>query len=268
MIKLKPRPPVPATLESNKVKEVKRKMTEQVERGEAITSKDFQSHWRNEEVKKTLWEHHDHKCCYCERKRDLKRESDVEHFRPKAAVAEDKDHPGYWWLAYDWENYFFSCKLCNQAYKKEHFPLLPDGKRAYKTEDPLSDEKQVLIHPIDEEPAEFIGFDWQHAKSVLVKAVGLDDHYRGHQTVNELTGINDPVVMRERAEIIPELQGIAQVLIFAKFQNNQPLIKEYSERIKQETSSHKEFAGFRRAFFRAWGLDEYIYNAERIDKTD
>jgi hypothetical protein len=77
-----------------------------------------------------------------------------------------------------------------------------------------------------------------------------------------LTGINDPIVMRERAEIIPELQGIAQILIFAKFQNNQTLIKEYSQKIKKETEDHKEFAGFHRAFFRAWGLDEYIENEE------
>jgi hypothetical protein len=64
--------------------------------------------------------------------------------------------------------------------------------------------------------------------------------------------------MRDRAEIIPELQGIAQIFIFAKFQNNQTLIKEYSQKIKSETADHKEFSGFRRAFFRAWGLDEYI----------
>jgi len=262
MIQLKLRPQIPATLKSKQVKQIKRQIAEKIAKGEVITSEDFPSHWRKDDIKKTLWEYHNRKCCYCERKRDLKRESDVEHFRPKAAVTEDKEHDGYWWLAYEWDNYFFSCKLCNQEYKKNHFPLLPEGKRAYKADDNLSEEKSILIHPTDENPEKFIGFDWQHAKGVLVKAVGLDDNYRGHKTANELTGINDPVIMRERAEIIPELQGIAQILIFAKFQNNQTLIKEYSQKIKQETAVHKEFAGFRRAFFRAWGLYEYIENEE------
>jgi uncharacterized protein (TIGR02646 family) len=262
MIKLKSRPPIPATLKSDKVEQVKRHLAKKVHSREALHAQDFKDDWRKDDVKKTLWEHHNHKCCYCERKRDLKRESDVEHFRPKSAVTEDNTHNGYWWLAYDWENYWFSCKICNQEYKKNHFPLLPDGKRAYKENDHLSEEKPVLIHPINENPEELIGFDWQHAKGVLVKAVGLDDNHRGQRTINELTGINDPIVMRERAEIIPQLQGIAQVLIFAKFQNNQALIKEYSERIKHETSANKEFAGFRRAFFRAWGLEEYIEEDE------
>ncbi len=260
MIKLKPRPQSPATLISDEVKQIKCQLAEKVARGEAIISKDFPSYWRKDDVKKTLWEYHHHKCCYCERKRDLKRESDVEHFRPKAAVQEENQHTGYWWLAYDWENYFFSCKLCNQKYKKDHFPLLPEGKRAYRADDQLSEEKPVLIHPINDNPEEMIGFDWQHAKGVLVKAIGLDDKHRGYKTANELTGINDPILMRQRAEIIPELQGIAQVFIFAKFQNNPALVKEYSQKIKHETASHKEFAGFRRAFFRAWGLDEYIEN--------
>ncbi|KHD08572.1 hypothetical protein PN36_02120 [Candidatus Thiomargarita nelsonii] len=119
MIQLKQRPPIPATLKSKKVKKIKRQIAEKIEQGEVITSEDFPSYWRKDDIKETLWEYHNRKCCYCERKRDLKRESDVEHFRPKAAVTEDKEHDGYWWLAYEWDNYFFSCKLCNQEYKKK-----------------------------------------------------------------------------------------------------------------------------------------------------
>jgi uncharacterized protein (TIGR02646 family) len=260
MIKLKERPQIPKTLISDEIKQLQSQLDQKVAQGESILSKDFPSYWRKDEVKKTLWIYHHYKCCYCERKRDLKRESDVEHFRPKSAVLEDNEHLGYWWLAYAWDNYFFSCKLCNQKYKKDHFPLLPDGKRAYSPEDNLSEEKPVLIHPVNDNPEELIGFDWQHAKGLLVKAVGLDEQERGYQTANKLTGINDPMIMRQRAEIIPELQGIAQIFIFAKFQNNLALVKEYSQKIKQETASDKEFAGFRRAFFRAWGLDEYIEN--------
>ena len=39
---------------------------------------------------------------------------DVEHFRPKSK---------YWWLAYCYENYLYSCQMCNQRYKKAEFPI-------------------------------------------------------------------------------------------------------------------------------------------------
>ncbi len=145
MIRLGKRPPVPDTLKSQKVKQMKKSVSKKIQAGEQIRTTDFRPYWRENDVKTAIWRHHHKKCCYCERKRDLKRESDVEHFRPKAGVTEEKAHPGYWWLAYEWTNYLFSCKACNQEYKKNHFPLLPNGRRAFKEEDDLSDEKPVLI---------------------------------------------------------------------------------------------------------------------------
>ena len=53
-------------------------------------------HWRNENVTNELYDSHHGKCCYCERKRDRKREMDVEHYRPKGEVKNDEDHTGYW----------------------------------------------------------------------------------------------------------------------------------------------------------------------------
>ncbi|MDQ5825667.1 MAG: hypothetical protein M3441_15855 [Chloroflexota bacterium] len=54
-----------------------------------------------------------YKCAYCEAPTSADYRGDVEHFRPK------KD---YWWLAYCYDNYMYSCLLCNQAYKKTNFP--------------------------------------------------------------------------------------------------------------------------------------------------
>ena len=49
------------------------------------------------------------KCAYCETPYAATQPVDVEHFRPKGEVAEDKEHPGYYWLAASWENLFPSC---------------------------------------------------------------------------------------------------------------------------------------------------------------
>ncbi|MEF9674035.1 hypothetical protein QNM99_25505 [Pseudomonas sp. PCH446] len=43
---------------------------------------------------------------------------DVEHYRPKGAVSEDASHPGYWWVAMDWDNLLPSCIDCNRKRKQ------------------------------------------------------------------------------------------------------------------------------------------------------
>ncbi len=54
------------------------------------------------------------KCAYCEAPMRVVAYGDVEHYRPKSV---------YWWLAYCYENYLASCTLCNQAFKKDFFPI-------------------------------------------------------------------------------------------------------------------------------------------------
>jgi len=53
------------------------------------------------------------KCAFCE-SRTVRFHCDVEHFRPKSV---------YWWLALCWDNYTFSCQLCNQVYKNDRFDI-------------------------------------------------------------------------------------------------------------------------------------------------
>ena len=53
------------------------------------------------------------KCAYCEY-RLSRTDWDVDHYRPKARVYGRDDHPGYYWLAYEWDNLLPACKHCNQ----------------------------------------------------------------------------------------------------------------------------------------------------------
>lgn len=56
---------------------------------------------------------------------------DVDHFRPKNKSANENGKEiltdGYWWLAYDYENYRLSCEKCNRRYnnggKGDCFPV-------------------------------------------------------------------------------------------------------------------------------------------------
>ncbi|PHN84561.1 hypothetical protein CSB62_19175 [Vibrio splendidus] len=76
------------------------------------------------------------KCWYCESVEN-RSNMPVDHFRPKGRVEGSPEHGGYWWLAFDWENYRYCCTYCNSlASKKSYtvgkgdkFPLLDFDKR-------------------------------------------------------------------------------------------------------------------------------------------
>ncbi|MBM3747473.1 MAG: hypothetical protein FJW34_16935 [Acidobacteria bacterium] len=97
MIAIKRSNPPPATLSSEKVCNAIAEIAAIAKKRKPL-SKEFVSHWGEDDVRTAVWEMQNHKCCYCERKREKNRESDVEHFRPKAEVTEAAgSHRGYWW---------------------------------------------------------------------------------------------------------------------------------------------------------------------------
>ncbi|MCH8877405.1 MAG: hypothetical protein IIA89_11380 [Chloroflexi bacterium] len=204
----------------------------------------------------TLRQYHHGKCCYCERKRDPKRESDVDHFRPKSGVHEDSGHPGYWWLAYEWTNYLYACKTCNEApYKGSHFPI--SGTRAGSPDDDLTQENPVLINPVEENPEDFIDFVWSDVSDLLVKAVGVDERGRGTETI-KIIGLNRRVLMEERADLLPTLHGIRVRMDAGKHWDSANLVSEAADDIRRETGARKLFAGLGRAYFKRCGMAEYI----------
>jgi uncharacterized protein (TIGR02646 family) len=257
MIRLKAKPATPASLQSNTVTRLRQRLSTKVRARQTLSAKDFPSqYWLADDVRLTLWDHHDGKCCYCERKRDPKREPDIEHFRPKGAVTGVRGrNSGYWWLAYDWTNLFFACKSCNQQYKKNHFPVL--GKRARRPSSSIAAEEPVLIDPIQDKPEELIDYVWDFGKVPLAKAVGKDDEHRGQNAI-EILGLSRTFLNEERGRLLLALRGIAAKM-HAALQFDKPrLVTRTEKEIVEATSRSNDFAGFRRAFFRAQGLGDYV----------
>lgn len=83
--------------------------------------KDIYGH---KEVKSALINLQKKCCCFCESRITHISSGDVEHFRPKNGYSQDQTDlfhkPGYFWLAYDWSNLFFSCEQCNRRFKKKY----------------------------------------------------------------------------------------------------------------------------------------------------
>jgi uncharacterized protein (TIGR02646 family) len=102
------------------------------------------------------------KCAFCEAKITHIAYGDVEHFRPKGGYRQRADRalmrPGYYWLAYAWENLLLSCQLCNQRFKANHFPLEKGSPRARYHGHDVARERPMFINPAEEDPTTRIGF--------------------------------------------------------------------------------------------------------------
>ena len=102
------------------------------------------------------------KCCYCESKFRATSPGAVEHFRPKGAAKQESgsatQYPGYYWLAYSWENLLVSCETCNSSYKGSLFPLVDEESRARSHQDDIEAESPLFVDPASEDPGSHIRF--------------------------------------------------------------------------------------------------------------
>ena len=133
----------------------------------AVRSKaidDHQEVWKH--LKPKLSELSNQKCWYCE-SIDPRSDNAVDHYRPKGNVRGSKPpHDAYWWLAFDWKNYRFSCGFCNSIRKsattsggkQDYFPLWDEGGRARSDQDSIDDEQPLLLDPTNPLHLGLIGF--------------------------------------------------------------------------------------------------------------
>jgi len=108
-------------------------------------------------VKTALRAAHHSKCAYCEEFLPKKTtHGHVEHYRPTAysqqEVSGEPIRPGYYWLAYDWDNLLWSCHYCNTTRKGNQFPLVDPTSRARRHNSAIENERPMLIKPDVEEP--------------------------------------------------------------------------------------------------------------------
>jgi uncharacterized protein (TIGR02646 family) len=141
--------------------------------------------YAHETVKDSLLQAQFDKCFLCESKVTHVGYGEVEHFRPKGGYQQSENEklqpPGYYWLAYEWSNLFFSCQLCNQKFKKNLFPLKSPKKRAKSHKHDVAKEEPLFINP-SEEPEQHIAFNRHipvtHNKSeegeTTIRLLGLD----------------------------------------------------------------------------------------------
>lgn len=231
--------------------------------------------WRNENVADKLYDSHHGKCCYCERKRDRKREMDVEHYRPKGGVKDCEGHTGYWWHVFKWNNLLWSCKTCNQKYKGTIFTLLPNATRAQYEKSDLNLERPCLINPKLEDPSQFISFHVDNSggryfvKAVPRAGIENDKETRASETIR-IVGLNrkehgyDLVQERGDALLGTDFEMIVFNILTAddakdkvpeNRQNYIALINANREKLKKFIQSNRIFSGVYRDYLRRHNIE-------------
>ncbi len=204
-------------------------------------------------VKETLIKAQHGKCFLCESVITHIDYGDVEHFRPKAAYCQTEENalckPGYYWLVYDWDNLFLACKLCNQRYKKNLFPLANPANRAMSHHANIKQEKPLFINPAEENPEDFISF--KRGRSGLIEAYAIDDNAKGKTTI-DAAGLNDYSkrlkLLERRTALLKPLIALHKVATMNLPQPESDMAKEELRKIIDDViQDSAEYAGMVRA---------------------
>lgn len=186
------------------------------------------------------------KCAYCETLPRPGSHGDVEHFRPKRHPQDDPGHPGYYWLAYEPRNLLPCCEACNRAPgKARRFPI--SGVRAAAPGDELDGELPLLVHPIEDDPAEH--FEFVDTGAVAARSP------RGKESL-QVYGLNREHLREARLGAIADVASdVGMLIIRADRGDTAELVMAIRGKFMDEPYSAAKLSELDRAidrFARAW----------------
>lgn len=192
------------------------------------------------------------KCAYCERKFVLDQSGDVEHFRPKKAILDENgrpvkidrdgvemDHPGYFWLAYDWHNLLPSCAKCNRLSRTRDGGLIGKGSRfpvaSFRAREPGEEavEEPLFVHPVFDNPEEHFVLD-------EMGVLGWKTP-RGKACI-EMLGLNREGMPEARSGVYRALEGRMMMLLNALILRQWGVVDDVLEEMSAFQQGKKEFS--------------------------
>lgn len=180
---------------------------------------------------------------------------DVEHFRPKKAFCQSNEEnltrPGYFWLAYRWDNLFLACTLCNRRHKRNLFPLGHGGVRAISPFADLSEEKPLFINPADpdeDDPETLISFRVDELSGVIPYAV--ENNPKGEATIKG-GRLDRAKLCQRRMALLKPILALYKVAVLNMSQPESEEANSILQSILEDvTSDSAEYAGMFRAAVR------------------
>lgn len=174
------------------------------EREDIIEAK--QKIWRDDRIRNWLLGLFHSKCWYSEAQEAVSAYH-VDHFRPKGQVTDvGRTHaePGYWWLAFRWQNFRICGQLINVK-KSDVFPLVGGHRASPGDEDSIKLEAHAVLDPTTDD-ARLISFEMDEDGCRAVSSVGADeeDRVRVDATI-DVIGLNRlDRLNRKRADVWEE----------------------------------------------------------------
>ncbi len=164
------------------------------------------------------------KCAYCEQQIARDQYGDIDHYRPKKGVTDENDrvinitvngeersHPGYYWLAYEWTNMLPSCQFCNRPFsgrtgdetlgKRNRFPVV-SGHAIEPGEE--KQEEPLLINPTVDDPAEHFSCDNTGVLILLTEKAKVTD---------KILALNDRSLAEQRQNVYQANTAKAMIAI-------------------------------------------------------
>ena len=193
-------------------------------------------------VKEQMMEDQHRKCAYCEQYKN----GDfgcVEHYRPKGGydlgAGTPLQQPGYYWLAYDWQNLLFSCSEGNTSYKRNHFPLVNENARDIEHRD-ITNEEPAIINPVTTDPGDHIEFS---EFIIRPKMIDGQESIQGKTTIGVFR-LNDRKDLKERRRNAWEAYNreLIKKAIFLKL-NNADGVALCDETLEEMKDEGAEFCG-------------------------
>ncbi|MGZ4162602.1 MAG: hypothetical protein ACXVDB_00830 [Tumebacillaceae bacterium] len=174
------------------------------------------SGYNEEDVKEALREMFFDKCAYCESMYAHVHALEVEHFRPKGAYQQSRGpgsvkKPGYYWLAWNWNNLFTSCKECNQVRtrlvyggkkvmvgKGNLFPLSNKTYRALNPSISILQEDPLLLNPCKDDPEEHLEYTEEGVIRAKITPLGIPS-IKGETSIDAYALQRDTLVQERKA---------------------------------------------------------------------
>jgi len=175
------------------------------------------------------------KCAFCERALGITSPLDVVQLRPQQGALDlggslAPDH--YWWLAYEWENLYPSCRDCARV-RGTRFPVSEPRARVGTKGPKLNRERPLLLDPCRDDPE-------QHLLYGNDGSVVSDDE-RGRVTC-EMFDLNRPMLINARREALMLLSAELDELLAPSAPPVPP------DRVERLLDPVREFAGMRRQY--------------------
>jgi len=212
---------------------------------------------------------------------------DVDHFAPKGRVKNkngqivmqgDCKHPGYWWKAFDINNYRYSCIYANRnrddGGKVDFFPIIDESKREWKKGDECDYEYRQILDPCSLDDVKLLSFETDTGLvTSSVSEIENEDGFNKVKISRIRLNLDHDSIVSGRLKAISAVNSHIKVI---KFSSRIPIealddkdikgIEDSKSALKEACSRKSEFSAVVIQYVLPYKFEPYL--ADLVDELD